>query len=76
LPLQRLAELGFSIVLLPISALLAATDALQHVLRDIRQGGMPASPDGTRPDFGDFLDIIGASEIDELGRRFGSAGDG
>jgi carboxyvinyl-carboxyphosphonate phosphorylmutase len=68
----RLRELGFRIVIFPISALLAATRAIREVLQTIRRDGTPAAALDDLPRFGEFLDFIGLPEIQRLEERFSS----
>ncbi len=70
LPLDRIRELGYSLVLYPIATLLAATAAVQGVLRTIAQEGSPLSVMDTLPTFGEFTDLIGLPEVQELEQRF------
>ena len=57
--LDRLRELGYQIVIFPISTLLAATVGMRRVLDEIARSGTPAGALGELPAFGDFLDFIG-----------------
>ena len=57
--LGRLTELGYRIVIFPISTLLAATAAMRGILREIAQAGTPAAAMGDLPSFGEFTDFIG-----------------
>ncbi len=66
LPYDRLAELGFKMVLMPISTLLAATRAMQEVLASIKAAGTPVEALPTLPAFGEFTDLIGLGEIEAL----------
>ncbi len=68
--LERIAELGFSLVLYPIGTLLAATAAIQDVLATIRQDGTPAAAMAGLPTFEGFTDLIGLPEITDLEHRF------
>ena len=70
LPFERVRELGFSVVLYPIATLLAATAAVQGVLRTIAREGSPLSVMDTLPTFGEFTDLIGLPEVQELEQRF------
>ena len=70
LPLDRLRDLGFRVVVFPVSTLLAATRALREVLAAVRQGGTPAVVADRLVPFGEFLDFIGLPEVDELESRF------
>lgn len=67
---DRIRELGYSVVLYPIATLLAATTAVQGVLRTIAQEGSPLSVMDTLPTFGEFTDLIGLPEVQELEQRF------
>ena len=70
LPYDRLAELGFKMVLMPISTLLAATRAMQEVLVSIKANGTPLEALPTLPAFDEFTDLIGLQEINELETKF------
>ncbi len=65
-----LAELGFAIVIFPISTLLAATQAMRDVLARIKLDGSPIGVIDDLPGFGDFLDFIGLPEIRELEQQY------
>jgi carboxyvinyl-carboxyphosphonate phosphorylmutase len=68
LPLARIAELGFSLVLFPIGTLLAATAGIRALLAGLRADGVP--PLDGLPAFGEFTDLIGLPEVQELEKRF------
>ena len=70
LSFERIAELGFSLVLYPIATLLAATAAVQGVLGTIARERTPLSVMDTLPTFGEFTDLIGLPEVQELEQRF------
>jgi carboxyvinyl-carboxyphosphonate phosphorylmutase len=70
LPYERLAELGFALVIFPIGALLTATAAVQHYLGAVRRAGSPLPVLDQLPGFDAFLDVIGLAEIGELEHRF------
>lgn len=72
LPASRLAELGYALVLFPITALLVATGAVQQALAAVREAGTPLPLQGTVPSFDAFTATIGLAEVDELSRQFGS----
>ena len=65
-----LAELGFAVVIFPISTLLAATRAMRNVLQKIRADGSPIAVLADLPRFGEFVDFIGLPEILELEHRY------
>jgi carboxyvinyl-carboxyphosphonate phosphorylmutase len=66
----ELRELGFRIIIFPISTLLAATRAMQAVLGRIRADGTPAGVLADLPRFGEFVEFIGLPEIEALEGRF------
>jgi len=68
LSLARMTELGFSLVIYPIGTLLAATTGIRALLATLKRDGIP-SLDGL-PSFGEFTDLIGLPEIQELEQRF------
>jgi len=70
IPLARIAELGFALVLFPIGTLLAATAGIRRLLASLRDDGVPAVDD--LPTFDGFTDLIGLPEIRELEARFGT----
>jgi 2-methylisocitrate lyase-like PEP mutase family enzyme len=72
IPYDRLRELGFAIVIFPISTLLSATAAMQRALAEIKAAGTPAPILDEMPRFGEFLDLIGLGEFADLERRFTS----
>jgi len=76
LPYQRLAELGFALVIMPISVLLAATTAMRAALDRIRQDGTPLGALEMMPTFAEFTDLVGRGEIRELEVRFGGSSPG
>jgi len=67
---EFLRELGFSIVIFPLSVLLAATGAIRSALERIKTDGTPIELLPSLPGFGEFLDFIGIEEIRELEQRF------
>ena len=67
---DRIRELGFSMILYPIATLLAATSAVQSVLRTIREEGSPLSVMDTLPTFDGFTDLIGLPEVRALEQRY------
>jgi 2-methylisocitrate lyase-like PEP mutase family enzyme len=70
LSLARLQELGYRIVIFPISTLLAATAAMRAILWEIAQAGTPAAALGSLPAFGEFLDFIGLPEVRAAEQRY------
>jgi 2-methylisocitrate lyase-like PEP mutase family enzyme len=70
LSLGRLRELGFRIVIFPISTLLAATAGMRQVLQEIARAGTPAAALTGLPSFGEFLDFIGLPEVQAAEQRY------
>jgi 2,3-dimethylmalate lyase len=68
LPLARITELGFSLVIYPIGTLLAATAGIRALLATLKADGVP-SLDGV-PTFEEFTDFIGLPEVQQLEQRF------
>ena len=67
---ERIEQLGFKLIICPISTLLSATAAMRSALATIKSAGTPAPLADTLLPFADFLDFIGLPEINELERRF------
>ena len=69
--LGRLKELGFRLIIFPVSVLLAATRSIREVLGHMRAEGSSISimEDRLLP-LGEFMDFIGMPEIRELEERF------
>ncbi|MCP2252994.1 carboxyvinyl-carboxyphosphonate phosphorylmutase [Prauserella aidingensis] len=70
LSLDRIGELGFSLVIFPIGTLLAATAGMRSLLATLKAEGTPTSSLGELPSFGEFTDLIGLPEIGHLEQRF------
>jgi 2-methylisocitrate lyase-like PEP mutase family enzyme len=68
--LARLTELGYRIVIFPISTLLAATAAMRAILREIAVSGTPAAALADVPTLGEFVDFIGLPQVREAERRY------
>jgi 2,3-dimethylmalate lyase len=71
IPLARIAELGFGLVLFPIGTLLAATAGIRSLLATLKTDGTPAAALPAVPTFDEFTDLIGLPEVNELEQRFG-----
>lgn len=68
--IERLRELGFGLVLAPLTALLAASRAAREALVAMREHPVPAR-EGALP-FSDFTDVVGLPELLRLGQRYAS----
>jgi 2,3-dimethylmalate lyase len=69
-PLKRLKDLGFRLVIFPVSTLLAATRSIQEILARIRTDGSPIDVVDELLPLGEFIDLIGLPEIQELEERY------
>src|ERR687885_2462747 len=65
-PLERLKELRFRLVIFPLSAMLAATRSVGEALARIHADGTPISVTDQLLPFEEFTDFIGMPEIREL----------
>ncbi len=70
LPLARLKELGYRIVIFPISALLTAAKAVRGILAEIKAEGTPRRIFADGSSFREFNEMIGLGEIQQLEKRF------
>jgi len=70
LRLDQLRQLGYRIVIFPISTLLAATAAMRRVLAEIAQAGTPAPALPGLPSFGEFCDFIGLPDVRAAEQRY------
>ena len=67
LSLDRIAELGFSLVIYPIGTLLAATAGIRSLLATLRADGTPTAALPALPTFDEFTDLIGLPEVQRAG---------
>ena len=72
--LERLKELGYRIVIFPISALLAATHAVRAIAAELKARGTPAEVLSKIISFREFNEMIGLTEIRNLEQRFSAGG--
>jgi len=68
--LDRVKELGYRIVIFPISTLLAATGAMRQILQEIARTGTPAAAMQELPTFAEFVDFIGLPQVREAEQRY------
>jgi 2,3-dimethylmalate lyase len=69
-PLARLKELGYRVIIFPLGTVLTVTKALRSLLSSIRAEGTPERAAGQMVGFQDFLQVVGLPEIRELEKRF------
>jgi 2-methylisocitrate lyase-like PEP mutase family enzyme len=70
LPIPRLRELGFAIVLLPVDTLLVATKAMADLLAELRRRGDVVSLYNRYYSFADFNALMGATDQIALADRY------
>jgi 2,3-dimethylmalate lyase len=76
LSLDRIRELGYRIVIFPISTLLAATGAMRSILHEIARAGTPAAAMHELPTFAEFVDFIGLPQVRVAEQRYAVPGPG
>jgi carboxyvinyl-carboxyphosphonate phosphorylmutase len=70
LPLETIRDLGYRLVIYPISTLLAATRAMQEVVRTILEAGTPRPYAERMLTFAAFNEFIGLPQVQELEHEF------
>jgi len=65
-----LRDLGFKLMIFPLTVLLAATGAIRSALARVKADGTPVELVPSLVGFGEFLEFIGLPEIRELESRF------
>ena len=73
--LEELKELGYRIVIFPISALLTAAKAVRAVLAEIQAEGTPMRAFPDRASFQEFNEMMGLGEIQQIEKRFATKTD-
>ncbi len=73
LSLERIAELGFSLVIYPIGTLLSATAGIRALLATLASDGTPTAALPGLPTFAEFTDMVGLPEVQDLEQRFASS---
>lgn len=71
---DRLAELGFALVLFPVGTLLAATAGMRELLERLRVEGTPASLVDRLGGLDAFAELAGLGEVRELEQRYRADG--
>lgn len=71
LPQDRLAELGFQLILYPLAGLFAAAKAMQSVCEKLRADGTTLGHPGPTMAFPEFNRLIGVEQKYALAERFG-----
>ena len=71
LPLAQIHDLGYKLVIFPVSLLFAATHSMLQLLEVFKQGQMPTEYADRMVNFAQFTQQIGLPEIQTLERRYG-----
>ena len=71
LPKDQMADLGFHLILYPLTGLFAAARALEAMYRKLRADGTTLRAEGRLMSFAEFNELIGAEERYALAERFG-----
>jgi carboxyvinyl-carboxyphosphonate phosphorylmutase len=71
LTLPEIQELGFKLVLFPVSLLFAVTHTMRNVLEALKQGTTAADFNDGKVSFSEFTTLIGLPEIQRLEQRYG-----
>ena len=71
LPRQRLVELGFQLILYPLSGVFAAAHALERIYQRLADTQTTAGAEQELMAFTSFKDLIGVEETYRLAERFG-----
>jgi methylisocitrate lyase len=71
LPRERLVELGFQLILYPLSGIFAAAKALERIYQRLHDAQSTAGAEGELMAFTSFNDLIGVEEKYRLAERFG-----
>jgi len=71
LPKQQLVEMGFQLILYPLTGLFAAARAIELMYRKLHDEGTTLGEEGRVISFDQFNDLIGVAEKYALAQRFG-----
>jgi 2-methylisocitrate lyase-like PEP mutase family enzyme len=69
---DELAELGFQLILYPLSGLLGAAHTIEQIYQKLRADGTTTGVESQLMTFSQFNELIGVEEKYELARRFGA----
>ena len=67
---DRLRELGYRLIICPLSTLLAATAAVGERLASMRAAGTPEAIADDLPAFADLTAVVGLPDVERLEARF------
>lgn len=72
LPLRELKEMGYKLVIYPVSAHMAAIKAMQEVLGVLKKDGTTARFASQMVPFQEMFEVVGRSKFTELEKRYAS----
>ena len=67
---EQLAELGYALIILPLTTLLVAARAVRDALSAVRQAGTPLPLEGAQMTFEEMTALVGLGEVRDLEARF------
>ncbi len=76
LPKQELADLGFQLILYPLTALFASARLIESMYQTLKEEGTTKHEAERLMTFSEFNELIGVDEKYALTERFGSAEQG
>jgi 2-methylisocitrate lyase-like PEP mutase family enzyme len=68
---QQLAEMGFALILYPLTALFSAAQAIEQLYEKLRRDGTTMGAEDRLMGFDGFNDVIGVEHKYEMAKRFG-----
>ena len=71
LALERIAELGFALVIFPVATLFSATAGMQRYLAEIRRAGTPLAVLDDAAGFQEFTELVGLPELRAFEEQMG-----
>ncbi|HEY2157708.1 MAG TPA: isocitrate lyase/phosphoenolpyruvate mutase family protein, partial [Isosphaeraceae bacterium] len=71
LPKDQMADLGFQLILYPLTGLFAAARAIEAMYRRLEADGTTLGDEGRLMSFAEFNELIGAEERYAMAERFG-----
>jgi len=71
LPKEKLAEMGFHLILYPLAGLFAAAHGLASIYDKLRHDNTTLGAETAMMNFGEFNDLIGVERKYELAERYG-----
>jgi len=71
LPTEQLAEMGFQLILYPLSGLFAAARAVENLYRQLKSSATTTGQEDQLMTFAEFNDLIGVEEKYQLAEKYG-----